>query len=139
MGHSDQKKLKLYAPKAYWDAIDAKADLSSILNGCGEEDWKGALIPENLLGLSVTPACNIHDWMYAKGKTIADKDEADRVFLNNMIRIINHGTDDFVLKKLRLAAAQTYYEAVCLFGGVAFWDGKNPDENFRELKEQVIA
>ncbi len=146
--------LKLYAPKEYWDAItDAKKDdekkteLEKILNGCGAEGWKSALVPETLWGLSVTSACNIHDWMYTfpKISTIEDKELADRVFLNNMVRIINHHHENdscvigCILKKLRLRRARIYYEAVSLFGGDAFWAGKNTDDNFQMLEERDVA
>jgi hypothetical protein len=130
---SNSKKLKLYAPKEYWNAIDAKTDISSIINGCGTTDWKGELIPESLLGLSITPACNIHDWMYYYGETYQDKEEADRVFLNNMVRIINNDSDNVFLKKARLAEAKVYYEAVKNFGGHAFWENKNQTGTFREV------
>jgi hypothetical protein len=130
---SNSKKLKLYAPKEYWNAIDAKTDLSSIINGCGTNDWKGELIPESFLGLSITPACNIHDWMYYYGENNQDKEEADRVFLNNMVRIINNDSDDIFLKIARLAEAKIYHEMVKDFGRAAFWEGKNQNGTFREV------
>jgi hypothetical protein len=121
--------LKLYAPEEYWTAPNRYSGV----NGCGVEGWKGTLVPDNLLGVDITKACNIHDWMYGEGKTLADKNEADRVFFNNMVRTINYNADNFVLKKVQLLAAQTYYEAVCLFGGVAYWEDKNSSSNFREV------
>jgi hypothetical protein len=123
--------VKLYAPKEYWDATEIER--KKITNGCGSEGWKGALVPNDLLGVDIKPACDIHDWMYSKGKKIEDKDQADRVFLNNMVRIINCSTENSVLKKIQLLEAKTYYEAVCVFGGDAFWEGKNSDESFKEV------
>jgi len=72
-------------------------------------------------GLSVQPACEIHDWMYAKGRSIEDKKQADGVFLDNLLRIIDAGTSSWVLRKLRRRRARTYYLSVKYFGGPAFW------------------
>lgn len=117
---------KLYAPKNYWDS---SLEIRRIVaNGCGTSGWKGALVPETMWGLSVTPACDIHDWMYACGRTLADKDEADRVFLNNMLRIIEDAGSWWWVSALRRTRARDYYDAVHCFGGPAFWDGKNERE-----------
>lgn len=116
-------ELKLYAPEGYWAALPET--LKQITNGCGTSGWKGALVPETIYFLSVKAACNIHDYMYAAGRTLADKAEADRVFLNNMLRIIEAAGGCSLLKMLRRRRARIYFEAVDHFGGPAFWDGKN--------------
>ena len=67
-------------------------------------------------------------------KTIADKEEADRVFLNNMLRIIEAKTKFGLLKPLRNRRALKYYEAVKYFGGRSFWKNKNQDKEYRELQ-----
>ena len=66
--------------------------------------------------------------MYTTGHTIEDKDAADRVFLNNMLRIIRAHTKSRWLRYLRAKRAKIYYHAVCLFGGPYFWDDKNRHE-----------
>jgi hypothetical protein len=78
-----------------------------------------------MYGLSITEAANIHDYMYYVGMTLEDKREADRVFLNNMIRIIEANSKFWVLEFLRKRRAKKYYLAVDWFGGPAFWSGKN--------------
>ena len=70
--------------------------------------------------------------MYAVGVTQADKDEADRVFLNNMLRIIEAKTEFGPLKPLRNRRALKYYEAVKYFGGSAYWNHKNKPEEYKE-------
>lgn len=115
----------LYAPEGYWTATDR----DQICNGCGTKGLGGVLVPDTLYGLSITEACNIHDWMYAYGETHADKEEADRVFLNNMVRIIHHGTKYRWLKAVRLRRARKYYLAVKYAGGPAYWAGKNTQDN----------
>lgn len=118
------KSLRLYAPESYWTATPAER--SAVCNGCGVAGWKGKLVPDSVWGLNISKVCDIHDWMYHHGVTEADRCEADRVFLNNLIRIINnHGG---ALAGLRRYRATTYYNAVHRYGGAAFWDNKNPVE-----------
>jgi hypothetical protein len=114
----------LFAPPDFWrlSAIAKK----KICNGCGTKGLCGYLIPDTIWGLKITAACDIHDFMYAVGKTLKDKEEADRVFFNNMLRLIDKGSP--WLKWLRRRRAKTYYDAVCLLGGPAFWAGKNKGE-----------
>ena len=128
-----KRKVKLFAPPAYWRT--SKKALDTIAGGCGpggRGDW---LVPDTMYGLSVKPACKIHDWMYFMGETIEDKKEADRVFLNNMLRIVVAVTKWWILRKLRIWRAYTYYKAVKQFGGPAFWNNKNSDTEYREARK----
>lgn len=120
--------IKLFAPESYQLALINDPDyVDQICNGCGTSGWKGKIVPETMWGLNVTAACQIHDWMYYHGKSEEDRVEADRVFLNNLIRIINaHGG---WLAWLRRYRATTYYNAVREFGAVPFWQGKNRPED----------
>jgi hypothetical protein len=103
--------------KSYWTSTDAERH--AIVNGCGTgTGWKALLVPETIRGLSIHEACDIHDWMYALGLVIEDKDEADRVFLNNMIRIIDSRRSRRWLRALRLGRAKDYYLAVHWFNRV---------------------
>lgn len=111
----------LFAPETY-KKLSAVAK-AAIVNGCGAMR-SFDLVPDNLYGLAITEACNIHDYMYHTGETIEDKNEADRVFFNNMLRLINAKTKYKWLKRLRRRRAWVYYLAVKNFGGPAFWDGK---------------
>ena len=120
------KQPLLFAPAAYWAATpEIKA---TVMNGCGPGGWKVDLIPDSLLFLSIHEPCDIHDWMYVCGATIADKDEADRVFLNNCLRLIKAAGGWWPLQMMRRNRAKAYYLAVKYFGGPAFWSGKNPPE-----------
>lgn len=86
------------------------------------------LIPSTIYFLDITSAADIHDFMYSrKSGTLADKDEADRVFLNNMLRLVEMDQSwcGRRLAGLRRARAHTYYLAVQRFGGPSFWEGKN--------------
>jgi hypothetical protein len=126
----------LYAPESY---VRAVPDVRRyVANGCGPSGWKGYLVPETIYLLPVREACDIHDWMYAEGETIADKDSADRTFLNNLLRLINAAGGPRWLVWLRTRRALKYYKAVCLFGGPAFWKEKNPPETRHETSTAWI-
>lgn len=123
---------RLFAPAAYWSlSPDARAEL----NGCGPAGWKGKLIPDHILLVSIKPACDIHDYMYAVGRTEADREEADRVFLNNILRIIEEKSQNWFTRMIRRRLALHYYAAVRDFGAIFFWDDKNPPETFRAIEE----
>lgn len=125
--------MKLFAPESYWNLTDeAKKELTE--GGCGPGGFGDWLVPDTVYGLSIRKACQIHDACYALGETIKDKKSADRTFLNNMLRIIYSGTKWWILRKLRIRRAYTYYKAVKLFGGHAFWHNKNSIKEYRETK-----
>jgi len=115
--------MKLFAPEGYWKLTPEEKE--KIVNGAGPKGY-GWLVPDTIWGLSITEAANIHDFCYAVGTTIDDKIEADRIFMNNMVRLISAGK--WWLKGLRMRRARKYYLAVKHFGGPAFWSGKNKPE-----------
>ena len=117
------KVASLYAPSSYTRA--SAAIRAAVVNGCGTGGWKGELVPNTIYGLDVTEACNIHDWMYYAGESIQKKDLADRVLLNNLLRIIAAASSPAWLRKLRRFRAHLYYKAVQRYGGPAFWADKN--------------
>ena len=120
------KTVQLYAPALYW-AIPAEGR-KELCNGCGPKGF-GFLVPDTFYLLNISEACNIHDFMYSTGLTIEDKNEADRAFLNNANRMIDAKTWFPPLRFLRKRRALKYYMAVHLFGGDAYWAGKNdPNE-----------
>lgn len=136
--------VKLYAPAAYWALTPSQK--SAYCNGCGTKGLGGIITPDTLYGLSITPACDIHDDMYRTGQTIEDKESADRAFSNNMIRIIKAhrkqnppswglGLSTRMLDTARYRRARKYYLAVKHFGGPAFWAGKNKPQ---EMQAQPI-
>lgn len=120
---------KLFAPQGYWQQTGEQRKASC--NGCGTKGFMGWLVPDTIYLLNVTEACNIHDFMYAAGQTQADKEEADRVFLNNMVRIIN--ANGGLFRPLRLRRAKTYFHFVDQLGGPAFWDNKNQAIQFKAV------
>jgi len=118
-----EKTLNLFCPHDYKTL--SKEELNKITNGCGPQGWKFDFVPDKIWGLCINLPCRIHDYMYHIGKGIKDKEEADRVFLNNMIRLIEYKTKWKWLKWLRKRRAYKYYVAVKYLGGPAFWVNKN--------------
>jgi hypothetical protein len=81
------------------------------------------IVPDYILGLCVTVACRIHDFMYSIGESLEDKKVADMTLKNNMFRLIE--ARGGWLKYPRLVLAQGYYVAVSAAGGPAFWAEKD--------------
>ena len=114
----------LYAPASFLTAT--MSDLDEICNGCGAANAKFDFVPDRIYGTYIGHACDIHDFCYSEGRTIEDKEEADRIFLNNMYRLIERDKSKWYkptwLQRIR---CREYYQAVKYFGGSAFFDGKN--------------
>jgi hypothetical protein len=118
--------LKLAAPSFYYELTKSQKD--RICNGMGARDSLLAkLIPNTMYFLDVSEAGNIQDYMYHVGETADEKLDADRVFLANMIRIINHKGG--WLAPLRRLRALKYYEAVYYGGDKAYWKNKTGQNN----------
>ena len=122
------RPVELFAPAAFWRLPESERVKLRCGPGRGILE---RLVPETIYLLTITPACAIHDFMYKIGETDQDKVDADDVFLNNMIRIIEANTTNKQLMCLRLRRARIYYGpssflAVLLFGPVrtkqANWD-----------------
>lgn len=127
-------KVHLYAPPSYWRARKKGIINQYVDGGCGPGKFGDKLIPDKILGVDVRPACEIHDWMYMMGESQEDKDKADRVFRNNMVRLIMaHPARPRWLRRLRLWLAHKYYMAVHRYGGPAFWIYKNPSAEYQAI------
>lgn len=114
---SKQKKYDLSIPNSFW--IYDEATLAMIVNGCGPRGFGSKIVPNRIWGLSVKPACIIHDFMYETGTTQVDKELADFWFFRNMLKIIEKDSN-FIMRIIRRKAALTYYQAVAEFGDKAF-------------------
>ena len=112
----------IFAPVSFLLATEQQ--LIEVCNGCGAADsWFRP--PETIYLTDVSSTCIVHDWMYNFGHTIEDKDEADRSFLNNLLRLINLDSGKWYKPTtLQRARALLYYQSVKTFGGPAFWNGK---------------
>jgi len=110
-------KLGLLLPMSYRNAH--AAELDRVCNGGGAAGY-GLLIPDTMYLVSMTPAFDVHDWMYHEGGTDEDKDRADDWMLENLHRIIKAKSWTPWMRWMRKRRAQKYYLAVRMFGSGAF-------------------
>ncbi len=107
----------MLAPEGYWNL--SEAEQYEISNGCGPAKAT-SLVPDSILGISLTPACDIHDYTYTNPQSMEKRKLADDLFLENMRRLLNQDLKSPALKFFGLAGIQFYYLAVRLFGGFYF-------------------
>lgn len=122
------------------DNDDGYRDFCKYINGCGSELSKFDFVPDTIYGTYIGAACGVHDIMYAVGITHLYKETADRVFLNNMLRIIDHECKKWYkrpFKMLMKSRAYAYYLAVKNFGSTSFWHGKNKPHE--DIIDEIIS
>lgn len=130
-----QRFYGLKAPAGYRMLSEAERQTST--NGCGPSGgWITKYIPDHPAGFDFFSACAIHDWMYAKGRTLADKLLADETFRDNLGRVIRLAPGKSIEERLTASIlADQYYFAVRNFGTEAYWTGKSGLNAFSELVE----
>lgn len=107
----------LYAPADYWDLPEKIRDSY----GCGPGGFGDLLVPDTVYGLSIKPACCIHDFYYRMvGEDEMDRLRADDIFRINMRTIVELNTKNTFLKWLRLRRVDTYYYMVRKHGRAAY-------------------
>ncbi len=108
--------MRLLAPVSYRTATPIER--SRVCNGCGgaATGWLtyvvGWFVPSTIHGVDATPACNIHDWMYAHGD---GKFFSDLIFLCNLLMLCWHGGSRR-LYPWRAVRCMIFYLAVVIFG-----------------------
>jgi hypothetical protein len=119
------RTLGLFVPDRFWGMTDV--ELSEKGGGCGPGKAGDKLVPDTFYGLSMTPACFLHDVAYGQGQTWQDKFKADvSLMVNCTIIIFNHykaGPQGWRHKAVAVARcyrAMTYFNAVAFGGGGAF-------------------
>ena len=85
-----EKCKGLKAPESFWNTDEET--LAMEIGGCGPGKFGDRIVPDTVYGLSIKPACAIHDWEYSRGLTFKDKCDADENFLVNMFRLICRGS-----------------------------------------------
>ena len=115
----------IFAPAAFLNTPVSNLEL--ICNGCGAANAKFDFVPDRIYGTYVGHACHIHDFMYENGHTEEDREEADRVMLNNLLRLCKRDADKKWYKPLSLMRkrCRVYYRMVRSYGADAFFVGKN--------------
>jgi len=89
-----------------------------VSNGCGPECWKHDLGQNQPLGIDLSPACDIHDWMYFEGSTERDRVAADDLFWVNLKTLIRESGG--WLKPYRWVVGWLYWRAVAQVGRLFF-------------------
>jgi len=122
MLHTEERD-GLAAPPGYWRLTPEEKE--KICNGCGAKSALVDFVPDTIWGLDISEACNIHDycWHVAEPTWQAFHD-ANRLFLDNMLRLINRLTRWSWMRWLRRKRALKYYQAVEEFGRHIFWSGR---------------
>lgn len=105
--------MELIAPQTYREASPEL--IAKVCNGCGSSKARLDFVPDKFWGLDVTPACNIHDWMYHEGH---DKGLADATFLANMAILAAQGSAWLIIPRLHMACR--YFLAVYFCGASSF-------------------
>ena len=116
----EYKGYKLAAPQSFWDADDELR--KAVAGGCGPGGSGDMFVPDTMYLLKVTPACAIHDWTFAVWNNKQGFDQANNLFKNNMLRIINQHGGNEQIKCLRKKRAVKYFKAVHYFGEPSFFD-----------------
>lgn len=119
---------KLFADKDCWVFKKSHPGEFSTF-GCGPGGIGDFLVPDTIYGLRVSAACRIHDWGYrfSKGNSEEDRERHDRIFKNNLIRIVRANTKSKLMLLLRMRRVKTYYYSVRFFGGPAYWSERNSE------------
>ena len=108
-----ENKYELDAPEEYWKLTQKERE--EIVNECGPGGFINKIIPDHLLGLDISDACNIHDFMFVKAKGQEERKEADKIFLNNVDKKIVQGSKTFLGRVLRKGLARIYYFTVRVY------------------------
>ena len=96
------------------------SDLINICNGCGSAKAKFDFVPDTNWGLYIGYCCHPHDFGYEVGVTEEDKKKEHMRMLTNHLKIISWHSN-WPMKILRSRRANSYYLAVDLKGGDAFY------------------
>lgn len=126
--------MKLFAEPECW-AFKKEHPHAWTTFACGPGDFGNYLVPDSILGVSVTEACRIHDWYYRfyPGDTEEDRFMADRVLLNNMLRIIVCASKSKWLLRARYYIAHLYFTSVRKYGAPAFFEERNDNTQYKEV------
>ena len=109
--------VTLIMPRAM--SVTDMDDIMIMTNGCGRDGAENRLVPDSILGLDISPACRVHDWMYTDAQEAnCEQDalnaeiEADAVFAANLDGIICQKSGNKLMRWLRLQVAHWYIDAV---------------------------
>jgi hypothetical protein len=130
--------MKLFASEKCWKFKAEHPDIFDSF-GCGPGGIGDFLVPDTIYGLSIKPACQVHDWDYrfGEGHSEEERKKADKRFLTNMFLIIDDHGGNFIIMALRRRRAKEYYLAVRWFGAAAYFEERSNDNQFCEFNAAV--
>lgn len=89
---------------------------------CGAGGSGDKIVPDRILGLSVSAPCFIHDNCFELAEANwNDFRIANSVFITNLLSVIRWRSDSVALSHLRNHIAIDYYDMVDTVGAVCFW------------------
>lgn len=89
------------------------------------------IVPESILGLKVSPACYVHDWMFTYSpKNFQNFHYANSVFLVNLLQINEQRGGNWLMKSIRKPLILGWFIAVSSsVGGVSTFFKTLPKEH----------
>lgn len=118
--HREYKGVRILAPESFWDADQELID--SVVGGCGPGWFGNLFVPNNLLGVKIKIACQIHDWCFLVWNDKKGFRLANNIFNRNMNMTVSQKTKTKWLKKPRLWVSVIYYQFVHRSGGLGYKD-----------------
>ena len=92
---------------------------------CGAGKVGDKVIPDSIWGVNISPACFIHDQMWALASADwCDFHMSNAILFVNLAAIIQARSANWATRDLRLARAATYLLAVSTVGAPIFWGMK---------------
>ena len=127
------KSITLIAPK-YIDFPSRSVIQFSSFCGAGK-GFGDTIVPESIWGLPISPACYIHDKMWAEADATWEAfHAANSIFLRNLIALIDVQSSNRFSAAFRRYRAVTYYNAVDTFGSKIFWKLKERQKNEKSYR-----
>jgi hypothetical protein len=80
------------------------------------------MVPDTAWGMSLKPACKIHDWMFTIFNDEGGFVLSNQIFLDKMNRINRAESESGILRWLRARRIRKYFCAVRDFGRLFFYD-----------------
>lgn len=103
-----KKKRALQYPW-YWDQLDERT-IEMLNNGCGPAGWKGKVVPDQIHGKDIKPACKIHDVEFGLAMTPFKK--CNKRFKSNVKACIWNQSKSRFEYYITLARVEIYYSFV---------------------------
>jgi len=126
-------KYRLYAEPECWEWKETFPELWDTF-GCGPGKIGDYFVPDNLFGIDIKIACQIHDWDTRISEEASEEHRLKiaRVFKYNMIRIVRATPNQYSwMRSARIWEANFYYGRVVKWGWSAYWEERNTNKQYK--------